>query len=85
MEPILMKLSDEAKQFFALLHSLEYLPPPIEKRLLHELLFQSQENIVIELEALKRSVAILLFEHKETLSLQAQMYLQKDWNIIFGP
>ena len=85
MEPILKKLSAEAQQFLSLLDSLDYLPPPVKKRLLHEVMHQNQENGVIEVQELRRRAAITLFDYKDMLSVQAQAYLKKDWNIIFGP
>ena len=85
MEPILRQLSTEAQRFLSLLESLDYLPTPIKKILLRDIMYRYEDNGIIELQDLKKRTAIVLFDHKNRLSAQAQFYLKKDWKILFGP
>ena len=85
MEPILRQLSTEAQRFLSLLESLDYLPTPIKKILLRDIMYRYEDNGIIELQDLKKRTAIVLFDHKNSLSAQAQFYLKKDWKILFGP
>ena len=85
MEPILSKLSADAQRFLSLLDSLDYLPSPIKKLLLSDLMCQHEESGIIELQELKKRAAIVLFDHNDMLSAQAKIYLKKDWTLLFGP
>ena len=85
MEPVLSKLSPQAQEFLFLLHSLDYLQPQIKTALYQKLLHLSEENTIIELDVLKRQVAMILFHQQENLPTSTQKFLKKDWPILFGP
>lgn len=84
MDPILCTLSPEAKEFFLLLRSLDYLPSPLDTLLISKLLNNHQENHTFELQEVKREASIILFENKDALSIRMRRFLAKDWNILFG-
>lgn len=84
MDPILLALSPQAKEFILLLRSLDYLPAPLDALLTSNLLRNKQENHIFELQEVKREASIILFENKDALSMRMRRFLTKDWNILFG-
>ena len=84
MEPILANFSPEAQKYLQVLRTLNYLRPEISEPLFKKVLHHNRHSAQIELEELKRYVAIVLFEQKDSLPQRTQTYLLKDWKMLFS-
>ena len=84
MEPILAKFSPEAQKYLKVLRDLNYLRPEISEPLFKKVLHHNRHSSQIELEELKRYVAIVFFEHRKALPQRTQNFLYKDWNMLFS-
>ena len=84
MDPILAQFSPEAQKYLKVLRDLNYLRPEISEPLFKKVLHHNRHSAQIELDELKRYVAIVLFEHKDALPQRTQTFLHKDWSMLFS-
>ena len=84
MEPILANFSPEAQKYIQVLRALNYLRPEISEHLFKKILHHNRHSNQIELEELKRYVAIVFFDHRETLPPRTQNFIHKDWKMLFS-